>query len=46
MTTSDLTIPDVTSEDVGAYYCVALIKGIIIRSLAGNLVLAGKLFVA
>ena len=46
VTTSVLTIPDVTSEDVGAYYCVAWINGIIIPSLAGNLVLAGKISVA
>ena len=46
VTTSVLTIPNVTSEDVGAYYCVVWINGIIIPSLAGNLVLAGKLSVA
>ena len=45
VTTSVLTIPNVTSEDVGEYYCVALVNMIILTSLAGNLVLAGKLSV-
>ena len=45
VTTSVLAIPNVTSEDVGEYYCVALVNMIILTSLAGNLVLAGKLSV-
>ena len=45
VTTSVLTIPNVTSEDVGAYYCVAWIYLIAVQSLAGNLILAGKLSV-
>ena len=45
MTTSILTIPNVTSEDVGEYYCVAQINMIILQSLNGNLVLAGKISV-
>ena len=45
VTTSVLTIPNVTSEDVGAYYCVAWVGMIILQSLAGKLVLAGKLSV-
>ena len=45
MTTSVLTIPNVTSEDVGEYYCVAQINMIILRSLTGNLVLSGKISV-
>ena len=46
VTTSVLTIPNVTSKDVGEYYCVAQVNMIILQSLAGNLVLAGKLSVA
>ena len=46
VTTSVLIIPNVTSEDVGAYYCEARVKTLILQSLAGNLVLAGKLSVA
>ena len=42
-TTSVLTIPNVTSEDVGAYYCAALVNGVVI-SMAANLFLAGKTF--
>ena len=45
VTTSVLTIPKVTSEDVGAYYCIAWVGMIILQSLAGKLVLAGKLSV-
>ena len=45
MTTSVLIIPNVTSEDVGAYYCEARIKMLALQSLTGNLVLAGKLSV-
>ena len=46
VTTSVLTIPNVTSEDVGAYYCVAWIDTIAVRSLAGNLILTSKLSIA
>ena len=45
VTTSVLTIPNVISEDVGAYYCVAWVGVFILQSLAGKLVLAGKLSV-
>ena len=45
VTTSVLIIPNVTSEDVEAYYCEARVKTLILQSLAGNLVLAGKLSV-
>ena len=45
VTTSVLTIPNVTSEDVGAYYCEARVKMLAVQSLYGNLVLAGKLSV-
>ena len=41
-TTSVLTIPNVTSEDVGAYYCAALVNGKVVISMAANLFLAGK----
>ena len=46
VTTSVLTIPNATNEDVGAYYCVAWVGLIILQSLTGKLVLAGKLYVA
>ena len=46
VTTSVLTIPNITSEDVGAYYCVASVNIFTLQSLAENLVLAGKLSVA
>ena len=41
VTTSILTIPNVTSEDVGTYYCVVRANRKIAESLAGNLNLAG-----
>ena len=41
-TTSVLTIANVTSEDVGAYYCAALVNDKVIISMAANLFLAGK----
>ena len=40
--TSVLTIPNVTSEDVGAYYCVVLVNGKVVISMAANLFLSGK----
>ena len=43
-TTSILTIPNVTSEDVGTYYCLAWANRIAIQSLNANLFLAGKLY--
>ena len=46
VTTSVLTIPNVTSEDVEAYYCVAWVSMFTLQSLPGNLVLAGKISVA
>ena len=42
-TTSILTIPNVTSEDVGAYYCEAWANLLAARSHAVNLCLAGKI---
>ena len=42
VTTSILTIPNVTSEDVGTYYCVARVGRRIEESLSANLLLAGK----
>ena len=41
MTTSVLTIPNVTIEDVGAYYCVVWANMKAVESLAGYLNLAG-----
>ena len=41
MTTSVLTIPDVTSEDVGTYYCVVWANLKAAQSLTANLILAG-----
>ena len=41
ITASVLTIPNVTIEDVGAYYCVVWAKLKAARSLAANLILAG-----
>ena len=46
VTTSILTIPNVTSEDVGTYYCVAELRKITVNSvnsLGANLFLAGKI---
>ena len=42
-TTSILTIPTVTSEDVGTYYCVVWANDMALRSHRANLFLAGKL---
>ena len=39
--TSILTIPNVTSEDVGTYYCEARANRIAVTSLSANLFLAG-----
>ena len=41
-TTSVLTISNVTSEDVGTYYCEAWANNGGVRSMAVNLFLAGK----
>ena len=43
-TTSILTIPNVTSEDVGAYYCVVWANNMAVRSHSANLFLAGKIY--
>ena len=43
-TTSVLTIPNVTSEDIGTYYFVAWTNDRAVRSMAANLLLAGKTF--
>ena len=43
-TTSILTIPNVTSEDVGAYYCEAWANNMATLSLNANLFLAGKTY--
>ena len=43
-TTSILTIPNVTSEDVGAYYCVVWANNMAVRSHSANLLLAGKIY--
>ena len=42
VTTSILTIPNVTSEDVGRYYCVVWANRKTAESLAGNLFFAGN----
>ena len=42
-TTSILTIPNVSSEDVGTYYFVAWANNIAVRSHSANLFLAGKI---
>ena len=39
-----LTIPNVTSKDVGTYYCEAWANRLAARSHAVNLLLAGKTF--
>ena len=41
VTTGVLSIPNVTSEDVGTYYCVVWANRRAAESLAGNLDLAG-----
>ena len=41
-TTSVLTIPNVTSEDVGTYYCVVWANRRAVQSQSANLFLAGK----
>ena len=43
VTKSILTIPNVTSEDVDTYYCVAELRRITVKSLSANLFLAGKI---
>ena len=43
ITTSILTIPNVTSEDVGTYYCVAEIGRVAVKSQSAKLFLAGKI---
>ena len=40
-TTSILTIPTVTSEDVGTYYCVVWANDMAVRSRSASLFLAG-----
>ena len=42
-TTSILTIPYVTSEDVGTYYCVVWANNMAVRSHSAKLFLAGKI---
>ena len=37
-----LTIPNVTSEDIGTYYCVAWANNRAVKSMAANLFLAGS----
>ena len=44
VTTSILTIPNVTIQDVGAYYCVAWANRKAAESLVANLFLAGKMY--
>ena len=41
-TISVLTIPNVTSEDVGTYYCVVWANRRAVQSQSANLFLAGK----
>ena len=41
VTTSVLTIPNVTSKDVGAYYCVVEANRKTAQSVAANLIFAG-----
>ena len=43
VTTSILTIPNVTSKDVGTYYCAAEVGRIAVKSRSANLFLAGKI---
>ena len=42
VTKSVLTIPNVTTEDVGTYYCVVQANRKAAHSLAANLIFAGK----
>ena len=42
-TTIILTIPNVTSEDVGTYYCVVWANNMAVISHSANLFLAGKI---
>ena len=42
-TTSILTVPNVTSEDVGTYYCVVWANNMAVKSRHANLSLAGKI---
>ena len=42
-TTSILTIPYVTSEDVGTYYCVVWANNMAVRSYSATLFLSGKI---
>ena len=42
-TTSILTIPNVTSEDVGRYHCVVWANNMAVKSHSANLFLAGKI---
>ena len=44
VTISILTIPNVTIQDVGAYYCVAWANRISTESLDAKLFLAGKMY--
>ena len=41
VTTSILTIPNVTRGDIGTYYCVATVGRITLKSQSANLFLAG-----
>ena len=43
VTTSILTIPNVTSKDIGTYCCVAQVGRITVKSLSANLFLSGKI---
>ena len=43
-TTSILTIPNVTSEDVGRYHCVVWANNMAVRSHSASLFLAGKVY--
>jgi len=42
-TTSTLTIPNVTIEDVGVYYCLVWVNRAALQSQSANLFLAGKI---
>ena len=41
-TTSTLTIPNVSSEDIGTYYCVVWVSNKATQSRMANLHLGGK----